>query len=150
MKHMKTLIFILFSFISIASVSAQEADLQRDSIQTNKIQIDSTALDNIRTVRGKGTYYASKFHGRRTANGEVFSNNKMTAAHLALPFGTIVTVTNVDNGLTVIVRVNDRGPHSRYFIIDLSQAAAKEIGIFSKGVGNLEIRYAMPKKLYNN
>ncbi|MFA6947262.1 MAG: septal ring lytic transglycosylase RlpA family protein [Pedobacter sp.] len=142
---MKALIFILFSFISMASASAQNADLQKDSIQINTIQKDSILTDSIRIVRGKATYYASKFHGRRTTSGEVFSNNKMTAAHLTLPFGTMVRVTNIDNGRTVDVRVNDRGPHNKSFIIDISQAAAKEIGIYSRGVGNVEIRYALPR-----
>lgn len=96
------------------------------------------------TVTGKATYYASKFHGRRTANGEVFSNKKLTAAHLKLPFGTIVNITNIDNGRSVEVRVNDRGPHSRFYIIDLSQAAAKKIGMFGKGVANVEITYTLP------
>lgn len=149
---MKALFFILFSFISISSVSAQQTDLQKDNIQTDSIQIDTIQTeriqsDSIRVIRGKGTYYASKFHGRRTASGEVFSNKKMTAAHRTLPFGTIVAVTNTDNGLTVEVRVNDRGPHNRNFIIDISQAAAKEIGIYSKGVGNVEIRYVIPGEL---
>jgi rare lipoprotein A len=146
MKQMKALIFILFSFISMASASAQKADLQKDSIQINTIQTDSIQTDSIRIVRGKATYYASKFHGRRTTNGEIFSNNKMTAAHLTLPFGTMVRVTNIDNGRTIDVRVNDRGPHNKSFIIDISQAAAKEIGIYSRGVGNVEIRYILPKK----
>lgn len=143
---MKALIFILFSFILMASASAQKADLQKDSIQINTIQTDSIQTDSIRIVRGKATYYASKFHGRRTTNGEIFSNNKMTAAHLTLPFGTMVRVTNIDNGRTIDVRVNDRGPHNKSFIIDISQAAAKEIGIYSRGVGNVEIRYILPKK----
>ncbi|WP_276358910.1 septal ring lytic transglycosylase RlpA family protein [Daejeonella sp. H1SJ63] len=143
---MKALIFILFSFILMASASAQKADLQKDSIQINTIQTDSIQTDSIRIVRGKATYYASKFHGRRTTSGEIFSNNKMTAAHLTLPFGTMVRVTNIDNGRTIDVRVNDRGPHNKSFIIDISQAAAKEIGIYSRGVGNVEIRYILPKK----
>lgn len=126
--------------ISIFSTSAQQPDIQLDSLLTNKIFTNSIQSDSV-CIQGKGTYYASKFHGRRTANGEVFSNKKMTAAHLQLPFGTLVRVTNVDNGRSVEVRVNDRGPHSKYFIIDLSQAAAKEIGIYSKGVGSVEISY---------
>lgn len=140
---MKILFLILFSFISIESALAQEADLQKDSIQTNKFHVDSIQSDSICIIRGKATYYASKFHGRRTTSGEVFSNKKMTAAHLELPFGTLVTVTNIKNGRSVEVHVNDRGPHNKNFIIDLSQAAAKEIGIFSKGVGNVEISYVI-------
>lgn len=126
----------------MASASAQEVDTQLDSLKTNKTFADTIQSDSI-SIRGKATYYAGKFHGRRTTSGEVFSNKKMTAAHLSLPFGTMVNVTNIDNGRTVEVRVNDRGPHNKNFIIDLSQAAAKEIGIFSKGVGNVEIRYSV-------
>lgn len=126
---MKTLIFILFTFFS--TVSGEPVKTENKS-------------EKIKTKTGMATYYASKFHGRRTTSGEVFSNNKMTAAHLKLPFGTLVTVTNLDNGRSVEVRVNDRGPHSKYFIIDLSQAAAKEIGIFKKGVGKVEMSYILP------
>jgi len=131
MKQMKTLIFILFTVFATASGEPAE-------------KIKKTTYLTI--VNGKATYYHSKFHGRRTANGEVFSNKKFTAAHLKLPFGTIVNVTNVDNGRTVEVRVNDRGPHSRFYIIDLSQAAAKKIGMFGKGVANVEITYTLPNK----
>lgn len=145
-KQMKVLFFIFFSFFSIASVSAQQTDLQKDSIQTDSIITEVFRNDSLHTVRGKATYYASKFHGRRTANGEVFSNKKMTAAHLKLPFGTFVKVTNLDNGRTVEVRVNDRGPHTKAFIIDVSQAAAKELGFYGQGVANVEISYQMAKK----
>ena len=69
----------------------------------------------------------------------------MTAAHLKLPFGTLVKVTNLDNGHTVIVKVNDRGPHTKAFIIDVSQAAAKELGFYGKGVANVEIAYQIPE-----
>lgn len=144
-KQMKVLFFIFFSFFSIASVSAQQTDLQKDSIQTDSIITEVFRNDSLHTVRGKATYYASKFHGRRTANGEVFSNKKMTAAHLKLPFGTFVKVTNLDNGRTVEVRVNDRGPHTKAFIIDVSQAAAKELGFYGMGVARVEICYQIPK-----
>lgn len=127
---MKTLIFILFTLFTTASGEPARRN------------INSSGLI---TVTGKATYYASKFHGRRTANGEVFSNKKLTAAHLKLPFGTIVNITNIDNGRTVEVRVNDRGPHSKFYIIDLSQAAAKKIGMYGKGVANVEIRYTLPE-----
>lgn len=142
---MKTLIFTLFSFISISSISAQETDIQKDSIQTDSIRAQFLRTDRLHIVKGKASYYASKFHGRRTANGEVFSNKKMTAAHLKLPFGTLVKVTNLDNGHTVIVKVNDRGPHTKAFIIDVSQAAAKELGFYTKGVAKVEISYQVPK-----
>jgi rare lipoprotein A len=145
-KQMKVLFLLFFSFFAFASVSAQQTDLQRDSILTDSLQTQFLRNDSLRTVIGKASYYASKFHGRRTANGEVFSNKKMTAAHLKLPFGTLVKVTNLDNGRTVIVKVNDRGPHTKAFIIDVSQAAAKELGFYTKGVAKVEISYQMAKK----
>jgi len=144
-KQMKVLFFIFFSFFSIASISAQQTDLQKDSTRTDSIKTELIQNDSLHTVKGKATYYASKFHGRRTTNGEIYSNKKMTAAHLKLPFGTVVKVTNLDNGRTVEVRVNDRGPHTKAYIIDVSQAAAKELGFYGRGVTNVEISYQIPK-----
>ena len=80
-------------------------------------------------MTGIASYYGGKFHGRRTASGEIFNKNALTAAHRSLPFGTKLKVTNLRNGRTVIVRINDRGPHVRGRIIDLSHAAAKKIGL---------------------
>ncbi|MBM3402356.1 MAG: septal ring lytic transglycosylase RlpA family protein [Bacteroidetes bacterium] len=145
-KQMKLLFFIFFSLFSLASVSAQQTDLQKDTIQTDSLRTDRIQQDSLVTVKGKATYYASKFHGRRTSNGEIFSNKKMTAAHLKLPFGTLVSVTNPENGRTVQVRVNDRGPHTKAYIIDVSQAAAKELGFYGKGVANVEISYQVARK----
>lgn len=88
-----------------------------------------------------GTYYAKKFEGRRTTSGVRYRAKKKTAAHMSLPFGTIVTVTNPVNGKSVDVEINDRGPHSRKFKIDLSASAAKELGFYGKGVAKLEISY---------
>lgn len=142
---MKTLIFIVFSFISVASALAQQTDIPKDPLQKDSIHADSILSFNLHIVRGKATYYANKFHGRRTSNGDIFSNNKMTAAHLKLPFGTLVTVTNLDNERSVVVRVNDRGPHTKAFIIDVSQAAAKELGFYGKGVASVVISYKIPE-----
>lgn len=83
---------------------------------------------------GQASYYASKFHGRRTANGERFDNGKLTAAHRTLPFGTRVRVTNLNNGRSVTVRVNDRGPFVKGRVIDLSVAAARRIDMVRAGV----------------
>lgn len=82
---------------------------------------------------GRASYYASKFNGRMTANGEIFSNKKLTAAHLTLPFGTMVKVTNLKNKKSIIVRINDRGPYIRGRIIDLSHAAADSLDIIHSG-----------------
>jgi rare lipoprotein A len=82
--------------------------------------------------RGEASYYGPGFHGRRTASGERFDQGKLTAAHRHLPFGTEVKVTNLENGRSVRVEINDRGPFKRNRAIDLSRAAAQKIGITAK------------------
>lgn len=88
---------------------------------------------------GVASYYGRKFHGRRTASGELFDMGAMTAAHRTLPFGTLVRVTNPRNGKSVIVRINDRGPYSGKRVIDLSRAAAQEIGLIAAGHGKVDL-----------
>lgn len=90
---------------------------------------------------GKASFYADKFIGRKTANGETFRNSKLTAAHKTLPFGTKVKVTNKNNGKSVKVRINDRGPFVAGRIIDLSKKAAKKIDLYKAGVAEVEIKY---------
>ena len=85
---------------------------------------------------GKASYYK---HGNRTASGEHFNASDYTAAHRTLPFGTRVLVTNLDTGISVIVRVNDRGPFMRSRIIDVSYGAAKVLGITGTGVAQVKI-----------
>lgn len=83
---------------------------------------------------GKASYYGGRWHRRLTANGERYDQNSMTAAHKTLPFGTRVKVTNLRNGKTCEVRINNRGPFIKGRVIDLSVAAAKQIGAISAGV----------------
>jgi peptidoglycan lytic transglycosylase len=89
--------------------------------------------------RGIASWYGNKFHGRKTSNGEIYNMYAMTAAHKNLPIPCYVKVTNLDNGRTVIVRVNDRGPFHGGRIIDLSYAAAKKLDYSSKGTANVEV-----------
>jgi rare lipoprotein A len=92
------------------------------------------AVGNVEfTISGLASWYGPGFHGNLSASGEVFDQNDMTAAHKELPFGTQVRVTNMDNGLSVVVRINDRGPYSGDRIIDLSAAAADAIGLTNSG-----------------
>lgn len=77
--------------------------------------------------QGTATWYGGRFHGRRTASGEAFNTYTLTAAHRTLPFGTWVRVTNLSNGRSVIVRINDRGPYTKGRILDMSRAAAQQI-----------------------
>lgn len=89
--------------------------------------------------QGEASFYGPGFHGRRTASGERFDQQKLTAAHPKLPFGTEVMVTNLENGRSVRVEINDRGPFTRNRAIDLSHAAAKKIGITGK-IGTAPVR----------
>jgi rare lipoprotein A len=93
----------------------------------------------VQTASGQASWYGSKFHGRRTANGERYDMNQMTAAHRSLPFGTKVRVINPRNGRSVVVRINDRGPFSGRRIIDLSRGAAGAIGIVNSGVAPVKL-----------
>lgn len=89
---------------------------------------------------GIASYYAARFHGRRTASGERYDKDAHTAAHRTYPFGTRVRVTNQTNGRTVDVRINDRGPFVRGRIIDLSHAAAGELGMVRDGVVQVRVK----------
>lgn len=93
----------------------------------------------IMTIRGKASYYADKFHGRKTANGERYHVDSMTCAHLRFPFGTRLRVKHLESGKEVVVRVNDRGPYSNRYIIDLSKTAARELGILQHGHADVEL-----------
>lgn len=88
---------------------------------------------------GKASYYGFQFLGRKTACGDIFTENEYTCAHKYLPFGTKIKVTNVDNNKSVIVRVNDRGPFVKGRIVDLSIKAAKDLGLMQSGVAKVEV-----------
>ncbi len=88
---------------------------------------------------GVASYYGAKFHGRRTASGERFDMHALTAAHRSLPFGSEVRVTDPRSGKAVTVRINDRGPFSKHRTIDLSRAAAQQIGLVNRGHGRVEL-----------
>ena len=91
------------------------------------------------TQQGLASYYGNEFQGRRTSNGEIFDQAKMTAAHRSYPFGTVVLVTNLETSATVTVRINDRGPVKPERIIDLTYAAAKALGITRQGLGKVRL-----------
>ena len=88
---------------------------------------------------GLASWYGRQFHGRKTASGETFDMNGLTAAHRSLPLNCYVKVTNKTNGKSVVVKVNDRGPFHGNRVMDLSYGAAKQLGITAKGVGNVAI-----------
>ena len=96
-----------------------------------------------RAYVGLASYYGPGFHGNETANGETFDQRAMTAAHRTLPLGTVVRVTNLENGRTVVVRINDRGPYGRNFrkgtIIDLSKGAARHLRFIKDGLVRVRV-----------
>lgn len=108
-----------------------------------------------KTQTGLASYYAAKFDGRKTYFGEIFDNQEMTAAHPTLPYNTLIEVTNTANDKKVMVRINDRGPHTKNRVLDLSRSAAREIGMVATGVANVIVKvvgrdglllHASPKK----
>lgn len=100
----------------------------------------TVALGPVRLrLTGLASWYGPGFHGNQSASGEVFNQNALTAAHRSLPFGTMVRVTNLDNGRSVVVRINDRGPYSGGRIIDLSAGAAQMVGMMQTGVAPVQL-----------
>ena len=89
---------------------------------------------------GTASYYGARHHGNRTASGEPFNQNGLTAAHRELPFGTRVQVTNLGNDKSVVVRINDRGPHTRGRLIDLSRAAAQQLDMLRSGTAKVRVQ----------
>lgn len=96
---------------------------------------------------GLASWYGARHHGKRTASGEIFDQNKFTAAHRTLPWGSIVKVTNLDNGKSVEVRINDRGPFKKGRIIDLSRAAARALGMVRSGVSPVRMEVLSPREI---
>lgn len=98
------------------------------------------------TASGKASFYADRMQGHRTASGERYDKYKLTAAHATLPYNTRVLVTNLKSGKTVVVTINDRMARSRHNIIDLSKAAATELGIARAGTGTVRLKALEPKE----
>jgi rare lipoprotein A len=91
-------------------------------------------------AEGMASYYGKGFHGRRTASGQRFNQHALTAAHRSLRFGTRVRVTNLRNRKSVVVTINDRGPYAKGRIVDLSRAAARDLGMIKSGVARVRLK----------
>jgi rare lipoprotein A len=105
--------------------------------------VNDTSYDQV----GLASWYGDFFHGRKTANGEVYDMNALTAAHPTLPLPTYATVTNLNNNRTVVVRINDRGPYHDGRIIDLSHKAAELLGFYGRGTASVRVQYFAPAPL---
>ena len=123
----------LMVFSCSSSQNLQNRGSDQSSIREELVN-DRSQYTISQTLYGKASYYAEEFHGRKTANGEIYDMNKNTSAHRTLPFGTICRVTNLANNKTVLVRINDRGPFVPGRILDLSKGAAQAIGGISQGI----------------
>ena len=152
-NQLKKWIAIAFSFhmiIIVPMIAGSVSGLGSDEIsqQNSAVLIDSLHSQDppepIPAERMVASYYYGKFHGRKTASGERFDQYALTCAHKTLPFQTILKVTNPKNGKSVVVRVNDRGPFTRGRDIDLSYAAAQEIGLLQAGVIPVEVQVIPP------
>ena len=95
--------------------------------------------DVVRVITGEASWYGPGFYGNYTANGEIYRQGTMTAAHRTLPFGTKVRVTNLRNGRTAVIRINDRGPFVDHRVIDLGHGAASSLGLISSGITQVKL-----------
>ena len=108
------------------------------TVKENTVNTSAVKLIDRGTL--KASWYGPRFHGKFTANGEVYDQMALTAAHKSLSFGTLLKITNPKNGKSVIVRINDRGPYIEGRELDLSKGAAIELGILEKGVARVKVQ----------
>jgi rare lipoprotein A len=121
-------------------VAADKAQSPPESSPSAEVEIEANRDSKpVEIETGIASWYGAPYHNRRGSNGEVYDMNAMTAAHRTLPLGSIVRVTNAESGKAAVVRITDRGPFIEGRIIDLSQAAAKQIGLVQKGTGRVRV-----------
>ncbi|AWT48806.1 septal ring lytic transglycosylase RlpA family lipoprotein [Psychrobacter sp. YP14] len=123
---------------SLMDAKGSKVSQDNDDVLSHLTLVASNAVNKFKQS-GRASWYGGKFHGRKTASGERFDMNSLTAAHPSLPFNTYLRVTNKGNGKSVVVKVNDRGPYHGNRVLDLSYAAAKQIGLVSRGIANVTI-----------
>jgi len=142
-------VIIVLALISVAgfvfnpkeSGSSENSAINEELTSTYNSEVNSQIELIEYTDIGKmvASWYGPRFHGRKTANGEIFDQDAFTAAHKKFRFGTILRLTNPNNEKSIIVRINDRGPYIKGRELDLSKAAAFELGILDRGVAKLDI-----------
>jgi len=122
---------MLIPLLLTVSAAAQEVEVTDNPI--------ADIVDETEISGGMASYYGNELAGNRTASGERFDPAQLTAAHRSLPFGSLVRVTNTSNGDSVVVRINDRGPFAHGRVIDVSTAAAREIGMHRSGTARVKL-----------
>ena len=148
---LKSLVIVFFTLVGGGLVgftvlnSANNEENERILVEefvpvtVTESNVNTSLVKYINRGTMKASWYGPKFHGKMTANGEIYDQMAFTAAHKRLSFGTLLKVTNVKNGRSVIVRINDRGPYIEGRDLDLSKGAAIELGMLRKGVARLKI-----------
>lgn len=147
MKHSYRIFIIaaLTLLLTACGVSRKATFSKPENVNTapeklSKKEINAiTGSKDLLIETGVASWYGPNFHGKLTANGETYDMDGITAAHRTLPFGSILMVENLDNGKTITLRVNDRGPYAKDRIIDLSRGAAKELGVIGPGTANVKL-----------
>ncbi len=127
----------IFSLIFVSCSSSTRFGKEDSESETNETDDENSEI--IETVEGVASYYSDEFHGKKTANGETYDMYALTAAHKTYPFNTEVRVTNLSNGKSIVLRINDRMPGYKGRIIDVSFQAARELGILITGTADVKI-----------
>tara|TARA_B100002052_G_C15670510_1_gene501525 strand:- start:112 stop:582 length:471 start_codon:yes stop_codon:yes gene_type:complete len=131
-------LFILYSCSPSPRYNSDSIKNEKQNLSTGKK--NKIKFNKKKTVyKGVSSYYGPKFHGKLTANGEVYDMYGITAAHKEIPFNTVARVTNLDNGKSLILRINDRGPYIDGRILDCSYGAAKKLDFINQGTANVKI-----------
>jgi rare lipoprotein A len=135
MRHSACRCALLFAVALLAAGAARPSDARAASRSSAHGRHEKLGKQT-----GMASFYGRECKGQRTASGERFDPNQLTAAHRTLPFGTLLKVTNLDNGRHVVVRVNDRGPYARNRVLDLSRAAARKLGFEREGTAYVRLQ----------
>ena len=137
---MRALATMVMPLMLVASAAAQDSDAAAiPAVAAGAFPLADAAYVETEIDGGMASYYGNELAGNRTANGERFDPGQLTAAHRTLPYGSKVRVTNMSTGDSVIVRINDRGPFTHGRVIDVSQAAAREIGMHRSGTARVKL-----------
>lgn len=138
--------YLLVSIGLVLSLSACGRSMSKAPVvpQVEPVSFNETEL--LHEEEGYASWYGPGFYGRKTASGQRFTKNKLTCAHRNLPFGTLLQITNLQNGKSIEVIVNDRGPFIKGRVVDLSYAAAKEIGLIKVGAAPVKVKQILLAK----
>lgn len=128
-----------FTYMSENKKNNESVENSTTTVNNEEVLMNTSLVDYVDKGMMRASWYGPKFHGKTTANGEQFDQMAFTAAHKKLKFGTLLRITNPKNDKSVVVRINDRGPYITGRQLDLSKAAAQELGMIKKGVVKLKV-----------